>query len=70
MLYKEWWRVIGNAEHHDDETSPLARPPEAAPASGSFDSPAAGASAHRESPARQAEAAARRLGPGVDWPLD
>lgn len=65
-----WWRVIGNAEHHDDETSPLARPPEAAPASGSFDSPAAGASAHRESPARQAEAAARRLGPGVDWPLD
>ena len=67
-LVTPWWRLIGNAEHHDADTPLLARP--APPRGEGYASPAAGLPSRPEAIAEEAEAVARRLGPRVDWPLD
>lgn len=67
-LVTPWWRLIGNAEHHDADTPLLARP--ASPRGEGYASPAAGLPSGPEAIAEEAEAVARRLGPRVDWPLD
>lgn len=67
-LVTPWWRLVGNAEHRDRDTTLLTQPP--APRVEAYSSPAASAPADRQSSAQEAEAAARRLGSRAAWPLD